>query len=200
MEFQRLAGFPVRQLRGWIEIHHTDLLQLQDDGSGYSSKGKPSELSYWQKSHRPWKDQGLHGGKTLAQFEIEWWSWWKSLQPSEREPNNAEYMQLPTVNMDWTTLHEPGRNGFLLVMVSLAWWGKLAGHSDEWCLAVLDVTVALACLRAKYPVSAPIASTSGTSASCKRKRSVLGQLASTNAKFTSSHTSRSPRKLRKKKV
>ncbi|KIM91117.1 hypothetical protein PILCRDRAFT_1321, partial [Piloderma croceum F 1598] len=60
MEFQRQAGFP-------------------DEGHGYPANSKPSEISYWQKSHRPWKDQGLRK-KTLAEFEAEWWRWWKLLQ------------------------------------------------------------------------------------------------------------------------
>jgi len=45
--------------------------------------------------------------KTLAVFEAEWWSWWKLLQPESRGANH-EYMNVPTVNMDWTKLHVPG--------------------------------------------------------------------------------------------
>ena len=125
---------------------------------------QPTEVSYWQKSHRPWKDQGLRM-KPLAQFEKDWWSWWKSLQPNARGANDTEYMQPSRVDMDWTTLRAPGRNGFLLVMVSLTWWGKLSGCSDAWQLAMLDVTVTLVCLCAQ-PV---VVSTSG---SLKRKRCV----------------------------
>lgn len=135
---------------------------LQDEGPAYPAKGKPTEVSYWQKSHWPWKDQGLRM-KPLAQFEKDWWSWWKSLQPNARGADDAEYMQPSRVDMDWTTLRAPGRNGFLLVMVSLAWWGRLSGCSEAWQLAMLDVTVTLVCLCAQ-PVLA------SASASLKRKR------------------------------
>ncbi|KIM78650.1 hypothetical protein PILCRDRAFT_11106 [Piloderma croceum F 1598] len=123
MEFQRQAGFP-------------------DEGQGYPTNNKPLEISYWQKNHQSWKDQGLHK-KSLAVFETEWWCWWKLLQPESRGANHAEYMNVPTVNMDWAKLCAPGQNGFLLVMVSLAWWGTLCGHSNGWQLAMTDATVAL---------------------------------------------------------
>jgi hypothetical protein len=161
---------------------------LQDEGRGYPANSKPSEISYWQKSHRPWKDQGLRK-KTLAEFEAEWWRWWKLLQPESRGANRAEYMDVPTVDMDWTKLRVPGRNGFLLVMVSLTWWGMLCGHSDEWRLAMTDVTVALVCMCAQTPATASVGSTS-----LKRKRPVLGLLAS------GSNSPKSPRKLRIKKA
>jgi hypothetical protein len=48
--------------------------------------------------------------------------------------------------MDWTMLRKPGRNGFLLIMLSLTWWGKLSEIDNEWVLAVADVTEALRCL------------------------------------------------------
>ena len=48
--------------------------------------------------------------------------------------------------MDWTTLRKPGRNRFLLIMLSLTWWGKLSEIDNEWVLAVADVTEALRCL------------------------------------------------------
>jgi hypothetical protein len=137
-------------------------------------KGKPTELSYWQKAHRPWKDQALRM-KTLTEFETEWQSWWKSLQPDSRCVDGAEHMQSPDVNMDWATLCVPGRNGFLLIMVSLAWWGKFSGCSETWKSAMLDVTAALVCLCASS--QSPVAS---TSKSLKRKHPALGPAVSGN--------------------
>jgi hypothetical protein len=93
-------------------------------------------------------------------------------------------MDVPTVDMDWTKLRVPGQNGFLLVMVSLTWWGMFSGHSDEWRLAMTDVTVALTCMCAQTPAAASVGSTS-----LKRKRPVLGPLAS------GSNSPKSPRKL-----
>jgi hypothetical protein len=47
----------------------------------------------------------------------------------------------------WEQLRKPGKNGFLLVMVSLVWWGKAAEADDEWKKAVEDVVEALRGMR-----------------------------------------------------
>ncbi|KIM86480.1 hypothetical protein PILCRDRAFT_4959 [Piloderma croceum F 1598] len=98
MGCQKLAGFP-------------------DEGLAYPLKGKPIEISYWQKLHRPWKDQGLRA-RTLGKFETDWWSWWKSLQPDAQEANTTEHMLPSHIDMDWSTLRASGQNGLLLIMVS----------------------------------------------------------------------------------
>jgi hypothetical protein len=91
------------------------------------SKGvvKPSEILYWQKAHQPWKDQILHN-KTIDQFSAEWWAWWKLLQLVTHTSGTEGELLQPTAKMNGDSLHKPGRNGFLLIMLSLIWWGKFS--------------------------------------------------------------------------
>lgn len=52
--------------------------------------------------------------------------------------------------MDWSLLRKPRKNGFLLIMVTLLWWGMSldqAHHQDgQWMDVVTDVTAVLSCL------------------------------------------------------
>lgn len=92
------------------------------------------------------KDQ-LPRLRSASAFVDDFWQWWSSLQPDDRAfnpdvPNNIR----PTSEMGWTKLDKPGRNGFLLVMVQLTWWGNLLGNEAAWLRAVKDVTSVLRCL------------------------------------------------------
>jgi hypothetical protein len=162
---------------------------IQDEGSSFSSKGgitKPAEISYWQKAHRPWKDQPLRN-KTLAQFLVDWWAWWKSLQPATRISDAGCDLVAPSVGMDWSSLRKSGRNGFLLVMLSLTWWGKFSALDEKWRLAVADVTAALRCLCDSHK---PPSTT--TPNPRKRKPDVLGS--SSHANTASSRKKHKPAK------
>lgn len=107
----------------------------------------PAEVSYWQKSHRCWRDQPLRPPtKQLSLFVTEWWSWWDGLQPVARGTKARGRSIRPTETMDLSTLRNPGRNGMLLIMVSLAWWRSLAGSAVDWRRAVVDVNLVLTCL------------------------------------------------------
>jgi hypothetical protein len=80
-------------------------------------------------------------------FGKQWWAWWSSLQPDSRLHDDPTLISLPTAGMDWTALRKPGKNGFLLIMVSLAWWGKASGTCGGWLKAVVEVTNVLRCLQ-----------------------------------------------------
>jgi hypothetical protein len=49
--------------------------------------------------------------------------------------------------MDWSDLHKPGKNGLLLIMISLVWWGKVSAREGSWLEAVVDVTEVLLCMQ-----------------------------------------------------
>lgn len=46
-------------------------------------------------------------------------------------------LSTPEINLE--NLRHPGRNGLLLVMVSLTWWRALTDDAAEWKRAVVDV-------------------------------------------------------------
>jgi hypothetical protein len=77
---------------------------------------------------------------------VDWWRWWGSLQPEDRVCEPHGQLQTPSINMDWEELQKPGRDGFLLVMMTLTWWGKLSSTDSEWMWAVRDASAVLHCL------------------------------------------------------
>ena len=81
--------------------------------------------------------------------------------------------------MDWGKLDKPGRNGIVLVMLQLTWWGNFSGNDAVWLRAVKDVSAVLRCLGTNSyednPPSSPIPSV-------KRKAPPLTSLVATNKK------------------
>jgi hypothetical protein len=126
IEFQRSAGFP-------------------DTGLSFppATKIRPPEIGVWMKNRRLWKDVVI---LDKGEFGRQWWDWWISLQPGSRTCTDRNNVALPTVDMDWSNLRKPGKNGFLLIMLSLVWWGKVSDTDSEWLKAVTDVTAVLSCM------------------------------------------------------
>lgn len=125
-EFQRRAGFP-------------------DTGPSFPPAAgvRPLEIAIWMKNRRPWKDVEIDK-KT---FSKQWWAWWFSLQPTSRTFDSENRASLPTSGMDWSQLNKPGKNGFLLIMLALVWWGKVSGRDGDWMKAVGDVSIVLRCMQ-----------------------------------------------------
>jgi hypothetical protein len=58
--------------------------------------------------------------------------------------------------MDWSDLQNPGKNGFLLIVISLTWWGKASTREGSWLEAVVNITEVLLCMhRAPERFEAP---------------------------------------------
>ncbi|KAJ7874259.1 hypothetical protein B0H13DRAFT_2348671 [Mycena leptocephala] len=109
---------------------------------------RPQEISDWLAWGRQWERQmplGFLGGEGEPGTWINrWWTWWVSLQPSERVEAEGKLAQPDSA--DWEKLAQPhGKNGMLQVMVTLLWWGDLVGDGEdacrhvEWVKAVDDV-------------------------------------------------------------
>lgn len=108
------------------------------------------------------KDQPPHL-RSANECVAEFWKWWTSLQPDERVYNPESLTNTrPSKEMDWEKLEKPGRNGFLLVMLQLTWWGTFSGNKAVWLRTVKDVTAVLRCLGTNSyegdPPSSPIPS------------------------------------------
>lgn len=73
----------------------------------------------------------------LAEYQRAWRAWWSELLLA---------CQGSTGETNWESLCKRGKTGFLLIMVSLVWWGS-AKVDDEWKKAVSDVTAALRCMQ-----------------------------------------------------
>lgn len=48
--------------------------------------------------------------------------------------------------MNWDSLQKPGRNGLLLVMMALVWWGKASANCRGWKTAVIDISTVVCCM------------------------------------------------------
>lgn len=89
---------------------------------------RPTEVGEWMKAVRPLKDMVV---KDLAGLKLKWRGWWSSLQASG------------PADSPWESLRKPGKNGLVLVLICLVWWGNAANADSEWKRAVGDVVEAL---------------------------------------------------------
>ncbi|KAF8345715.1 hypothetical protein F5887DRAFT_1074141 [Amanita rubescens] len=121
----------------WIEFENG----IQNNGS-LQTKGRPRELAWWMKNNRR-----LNRFPKIikpADFIVSWRQWWLLLQPAWRK-SNAAWPPSQDIPEDGhlSTVTQSGPNGFFLVILSLAWWGKLAadGLADltEFETAMNDV-------------------------------------------------------------
>ncbi|KIM74212.1 hypothetical protein PILCRDRAFT_14653 [Piloderma croceum F 1598] len=121
IEFQRRFNFP-------------------DTGPAFppATETRPPEIAAWMKNRRPWKDVDIVDTEL---FGRQWWAWWLSLQPDSRKRHDE-----PTADMDWAKVQKPGKNGFLLIMLALVWWGAASNREGEWLKAVADITDVLRCI------------------------------------------------------
>jgi len=127
VDFQQRAGFP-------------------DGGPSFppSTSVRPREISVWMKNGRRWTDVDLDD---TERFGKQWWDWWHSLQPKSRIRRYQSRSTSPTLEMDWSGLQKPGKNGILLVMISLVWWGSASSRDESWLAAIVDVTEVLTCMK-----------------------------------------------------
>jgi hypothetical protein len=104
--------------------------------------------------------------KDLPCLKMKWRAWWSKLCPEDASVAPAD--------RSWASLRKSGKNGFLLVMVCLTWWGSAAGAGNEWREAVEEVIRALRWLEENTTPSVkgnlPPVTTSKTSRNGKRKR------------------------------
>ncbi|KAJ6589189.1 hypothetical protein B0H19DRAFT_921606, partial [Mycena capillaripes] len=80
-----------------------------------------------------------------AQFEKDWWGWWRDINPSWRK--ESEPMDRGS-DGPWKTMDYHGQNGFLNVLMGLKWWrDAMPEGSKEWDKAVEDVIWVLTKMR-----------------------------------------------------
>ena len=132
---------------------------------------RPLEIANWMKNGRHWQDAHIID---VEEFARRWWAWWHLLQPKSRICDEGD-PQLPTSKMDWSDLRKPGKNGFLLIIISLVWWGKRSDQDEHWIKAISDVTAVLLCLNSiSGPADKPevkISSAANAAGSIRPKRS-----------------------------
>ena len=111
--------------------HH---LQVRGGSFPAYPRVRPQEVALWIKASRPWKDMAIDN---VSKYQCAWKEWWSCLGRVSATDSEA----------DKENLRKLGKNGFLVVMVSLVWWGVATKVNNEWRHAVRDVTAALRALR-----------------------------------------------------
>ncbi|KAF8999721.1 hypothetical protein BDZ89DRAFT_1147582 [Hymenopellis radicata] len=151
--FKRGQDFPPV----WAQL--VDSFLVLESRSGFVDSGvtlprtkvRPLEVGKWFKTHRQWQTPQVL--KSVDNFVSGWWAWWKAMQPSGRR--GPEDTLLRPKDFSWDGLESKvGRNGLVLVLLTLLWWGEavflssseqddVARHRVDWALAVDDVTWAI---------------------------------------------------------
>ncbi|KAJ7164840.1 hypothetical protein C8R43DRAFT_831332, partial [Mycena crocata] len=83
-------------------------------------------------------------------MSMRFWTWWGRMQPQGRVSEDGTLSRAILSTEDWDEVGKThGRNGMLLVVGCLLWWGDAAAATEDesllqdWVLAVRDVTWAL---------------------------------------------------------
>lgn len=136
-----------------------------------TSNGRPEDINKWVGTDRELVDILI---KDLPGFEKAWWSWWLSAQPDDRALPGGT-LKAPEMNMDWEKMRsKTGRNGLMLVILSLAWWGKSSNNSKPWKRAVADLGAVLGFVNVSAPLQVSTRTTrtrSTANTSSHKKRS-----------------------------
>lgn len=125
------------------------------DRVGMVRTGRVTMVERWMKINRPYSfGPTMIEGESVEGLAMEWWSWWKGLQPPVRVRGDGG-LDRP-VALDWGGLKDhAGKNGVGLVVMVLLWWGSFVRRADrvaedsqpamiaDWEVAVEETTWAL---------------------------------------------------------
>ncbi|KAJ7739801.1 hypothetical protein DFH07DRAFT_752067 [Mycena maculata] len=128
----------------WTELER--LYRFETSSSALPTKGRPAAVGAWTKCGRqPAKPPKFE----LQQFVNDWEVWWSALAPAWRQ-RDKDGQLVQGGDGPWGVLVHPGANGFLMVMLGLAWWRQKEGVASlRWVNAVKDVEWVLSGLLAE---------------------------------------------------
>ncbi|KAJ7148605.1 hypothetical protein C8R46DRAFT_1231121 [Mycena filopes] len=115
---------------------------------------RPKEVGVFMGNARKWgsvvKLSSAPGPRaTAGTFAVRWWDWWGEAQPAARKKRKGKFVGAEKVaRKGWEEVAKmTGRNGVLLYVGALLWWGEAvvsAGEElEEWKEAVRDVAAVL---------------------------------------------------------
>ncbi|KAJ7899933.1 hypothetical protein B0H13DRAFT_2336692 [Mycena leptocephala] len=115
---------------------------------------RPEEIPEFMCLARKWDlpvslSSGIGPREMEGSFSNQWWRWWGHAQPESRLSKDGEWRAPADLKSeDWSEVAKMhGRNGMLLYLGGLLWWGESAAAVPallaDWKLAVEDVSVVL---------------------------------------------------------
>jgi hypothetical protein len=139
-----------------------------EQASGYPVKGdvlapqgeknvRPEEIPTFMQRWRKWEKgvtltSGIGPASTQGSFADRWWAWWMRAQPAAHVKANGKLGPADAMpREEWVKFSKmAGKNGLLLYMGGLLWWGEAAAAATDskmllgdWRVAVLDMACAL---------------------------------------------------------
>ncbi|KAF8185254.1 hypothetical protein K438DRAFT_1765903 [Mycena galopus ATCC 62051] len=112
--------------------------------------GRPEEVPDFMKCMRKWERQvpltsAFGPSMDTGTFGNRWWTWWTCVQPESRMLESGKLMALSRVGpQDWTHVSKMnGRNGIMLYVATLLWWGEAAVTHENAALLVADWKIAV---------------------------------------------------------
>ncbi|KAJ6512874.1 hypothetical protein C8R45DRAFT_1087981 [Mycena sanguinolenta] len=192
--FERMSGFPEK---GQLSV------------PAGTDEQHPQEVPAFIKRARKWERQmplasSLGPATESGSFAERWWKWWVRVQPDARTKENGKMGSVTLVPEDeWEEVSKmAGKNGLLMYVGALLWWGEAAAGAGEgadellvdWKVAVADVVDVLAMVTKKRSSSDGDENDQG-GAGVGRKRKERGDASSTGGKENNN-----PRKRHQKSV
>ncbi|KAH9852425.1 hypothetical protein C2E23DRAFT_730876 [Lenzites betulinus] len=143
MEGKRLGSQFMCAMEWWTVLERAH--KFETSAKGLGTDHRPPEVHHWLRVLR----RNLHKPPNISdehRYSASWWQWWAGLQPDWRHRDEGGRPILGGSG-DWEVLTRPGRNGLLIVLLSLVWWHDAAeGTRSEWEAAVKDVSWVVACM------------------------------------------------------
>ncbi|KAJ2965567.1 hypothetical protein NUW54_g14076 [Trametes sanguinea] len=118
----------------------------QTSAKGLPTKNRPSQVAEWMRVHR--RELTRHPAiNDEVEYAQQWQQWWAGMQPEWRVLN-ADGWPVQDGIGSWESLTNPGKNGLLVVLLSLMWWRTVATSAtmDSWTSAAADVAWVVACM------------------------------------------------------
>ncbi|KAJ7049308.1 hypothetical protein C8F01DRAFT_959845, partial [Mycena amicta] len=115
-----------------------------DLGAKLTLNHRPQQFGVWFRDGRKWiaSHDGIRFSQEIETFVTTFRSWWSEMQPEWRMRDvNGKFEREAAAGRSWETLGSPGKDGMILVIAALSWWGREEGksRSPAWVECAEDV-------------------------------------------------------------
>ncbi|KAK7019366.1 SERTA domain-containing protein 3 [Paramarasmius palmivorus] len=127
-------------------------------GSGMMAKHRPREIEVWRvrkgvvDRYKSGKEPVLAEVPAVDAFGESVWQWWSAMQPAWRPMQDGRPLPNPQFGAKWDNLNRWGPNGWVLLLVTMKWWGQgilrldtpnRPARLDDWETALMDMLIML---------------------------------------------------------
>ncbi|KAI9062818.1 hypothetical protein FKP32DRAFT_1603808 [Trametes sanguinea] len=153
IEGRRLGRLLGQALDWWTVLERK--YDFQTSAKALPAEHRPPEVHDWiRRNRRNFLKPPVISNP--SSYIASWWAWWAAMQPDWRATND---LGQPVIggHGDWDCLRNPGKNGMLMVLLSLVWWREQwpEQSATDWKMAVKDVTWVLASMATTVDLDNP---------------------------------------------